>query len=62
MSADPEAMRRLQANVTDLIGILLAERGLEVERHDDGRRRLPSLEIHGERGAAVVIHIDQVIG
>lgn len=58
---DDVATRRLQANVVDLVALLLADRGLEVERFDDGRRYLPSLEIRGPGLAAVVVHVDPVI-
>lgn len=57
---DPVQTDRLRANVVDLVAILLADRGLEVERLDDGRRRAVGLEIHDGR-AAVVLHVDPVI-
>lgn len=62
MRPDDTASRRLQSNVIDLIAILLAERGLEVERFEDGRRPLPALEIRDISRGAVVLHCDQVIG
>lgn len=58
---DDRAARRLQTHVVDLIAVLLADRGLHVERFDDGRRKIPALEIRDRRGA-VVLHVDPVIG
>lgn len=60
---DDVATARLRACVVDLVEILLAAQGLEVERLDDGRRPATALEIRALRErAAVVVHVEQVIG
>lgn len=60
---DDVATDRLRRNVLDLVEILLADQGLDVERLDDGRRPAVALEIRAPRErAAVVVYVDEVIG